>query len=351
MLYEAHHETSTYRHAPRRALAACGGRLSRQPQATRTTTLLNVSYDPTRELYQRVQRRVRQVLAGEDRSRPSRFSSRTAAPARRRARSSTASKPTSSRWRSPTTSTRSQQAGLINAGLAEAAAAEQLAVHVDDRVPRPQGQSEGDQGLERSGQAGRRASSRRIRRRPAARAGTTWRPGSTRKRQPGGNDAKAREFVTQLFKNVPVLDSGARGVDDDVRAARHRRRAARVGERSLSRARRSQGQGRDRRPVDQHPRRAAGRRSSTRSSTRRARARSPRRTCSSSTRRKGRRSPRRHHYRPRDREGRGEVRGARSPTVKLFTIDEAFGGWQAAQKTHFADGGTFDQIYRPGAGR
>src|SRR5687767_5617267 len=31
------------------------------------------------------------------------------------------------------------------------------------------------------------------------------------KRQGGGNDAKGREFVTQLFKNVPVLDSGARG--------------------------------------------------------------------------------------------------------------------------------------------
>ena len=31
------------------------------------------------------------------------------------------------------------------------------------------------------------------------------------KRQPGGNDAKAKEFVTALFKNVPVLDSGARG--------------------------------------------------------------------------------------------------------------------------------------------
>jgi sulfate transport system substrate-binding protein len=30
--------------------------------------------------------------------------------------------------------------------------------------------------------------------------------------------------------------------------------------------------------------------------------------------------------------------------VKLITIDEIFGGWQAAQKTHFADGGTFDQI-------
>jgi sulfate/thiosulfate transport system substrate-binding protein len=34
--------------------------------------------------------------------------------------------------------------------------------------------------------------------------------------------------------------------------------------------------------------------------------------------------------------------------LTLFTIDELFGGWQAAQKTHFADGGTFDQLYRPG---
>ena len=33
------------------------------------------------------------------------------------------------------------------------------------------------------------------------------------------------------------------------------------------------------------------------------------------------------------------------PKVNLFTIDEVFGGWAKAQKTHFADGGTFDQIY------
>ena len=57
------------------------------------------------------------------------------------------------------------------------------------------------------------------------------------RQQNGGNDAKAREFVAALYKNVPVLDSGARGVDDDVHGARHRRRAARVGERSVSRAR------------------------------------------------------------------------------------------------------------------
>ncbi|MBI2864737.1 MAG: sulfate ABC transporter substrate-binding protein [Chloroflexi bacterium] len=35
------------------------------------------------------------------------------------------------------------------------------------------------------------------------------------------------------------------------------------------------------------------------------------------------------------------------PTVNLLTIDEAFGGWQKAQKAHFADGGVFDQIYQP----
>ncbi|MDF2627599.1 MAG: sulfate transporter substrate-binding protein [Symbiobacteriaceae bacterium] len=36
------------------------------------------------------------------------------------------------------------------------------------------------------------------------------------------------------------------------------------------------------------------------------------------------------------------------PQVELFTVDELFGGWQQAQQTHFNDGGTFDQIYQPG---
>lgn len=37
---------------------------------------------------------------------------------------------------------------------------------------------------------------------------------------------------------------------------------------------------------------------------------------------------------------------AQFPPVKLFTINEVFGGWTKAQKTHFASGGTFDEIYR-----
>jgi sulfate transport system substrate-binding protein len=55
----------------------------------------------------------------------------------------------------------------------------------------------------------------------------------------------------------------------------------------------------------------------------------------------------RHHYRPRDPKVAARYANTFAQTT-LFTIDEVFGGWQAAQKTHFADGGTFDQIYKPG---
>ena len=51
-----------------------------------------------------------------------------------------------------------------------------------------------------------------------------------------------------------------------------------------------------------------------------------------------------HHYRPTDKAVAAR-HAAHFPKVDLFTIDEVFGGWTQAQKTHFADGGTFDQIY------
>jgi sulfate/thiosulfate transport system substrate-binding protein len=54
-----------------------------------------------------------------------------------------------------------------------------------------------------------------------------------------------------------------------------------------------------------------------------------------------------HHYRPRDSAVAAKYESSFAK-VMLFTIDEVFGGWQNAQKTHFADKGTFDQIYRPG---
>jgi sulfate transport system substrate-binding protein len=54
-----------------------------------------------------------------------------------------------------------------------------------------------------------------------------------------------------------------------------------------------------------------------------------------------------HHYRPRDQAVAGKFANSFAK-VKLFTVDEVFGGWQNAQRTHFADGGVFDQIYKPG---
>jgi sulfate transport system substrate-binding protein len=52
------------------------------------------------------------------------------------------------------------------------------------------------------------------------------------------------------------------------------------------------------------------------------------------------------YYRPRDQKVAQEY-AASFPKLTLFTVDEVFGGWQKAQKTHFADGGVFDQIYKP----
>ena len=49
-------------------------------------------------------------------------------------------------------------------------------------------------------------------------------------------------------------------------------------------------------------------------------------------------------YRPRDKAAQAKY-AKQFGTVNLFTIDELFGGWTKAQKTHFAEGGVFDQIY------
>jgi sulfate transport system substrate-binding protein len=51
-----------------------------------------------------------------------------------------------------------------------------------------------------------------------------------------------------------------------------------------------------------------------------------------------------HFYRPSDKTILAK-HSKDLPPIKLFTIDEVFGGWQNAQATHFADGGIFDQIY------
>ncbi len=61
----------------------------------------------------------------------------------------------------------------------------------------------------------------------------------------------------------------------------------------------------------------------------------------------GQRLAAKHGYRPIKPELADPNDVKRFPKLELFTIDQAFGGWKKAQETHFGDGGVFDQIYQP----
>ena len=51
-------------------------------------------------------------------------------------------------------------------------------------------------------------------------------------------------------------------------------------------------------------------------------------------------------YRPRNAAVAARF-ASQFPRITLFELSDHFGNWQTAQRTHFADGGIFDQIYRP----
>lgn len=61
----------------------------------------------------------------------------------------------------------------------------------------------------------------------------------------------------------------------------------------------------------------------------------------------GQRLAAKHFYRPYRPEHADPTDLERFPELSLFTIDAVFGGWQRAQAEHFSDGGVFDQIYKP----
>ena len=165
-------------------------------------------------------------------------------------------------------------------------------------------------------------------------------------KQPGGSDAKAREFVTALFKNVPVLDSGARGSTTtfvqrgigDVLLAWENEAFLSIQELgpekveivvpSLSILAEPPVAVVDK-VVDKKGTRAAAQAYLEYLYT-------P----------EGQEIAARHYYRPR-LEAVVKKYASTFPKINLITIDDVFGGWQKAQKTHFADGGLFDQIYQP----
>ncbi len=166
--------------------------------------------------------------------------------------------------------------------------------------------------------------------------------------QPGGNDAKAKDFIAKVYANVPVLDSGARGATVTF-AQRGTGDVLLAWENEAWLALKEFGA--DKFDIVYPPSSIL--------------AEPPVAVVDKVVDKKGTRavaqayleylySPEgqeiaaRNYYRPIDAKVIAKYE-KQFPKVKLFTIDDTFGGWVKAQKTHFDDAGVFDQIYKPGA--
>jgi sulfate/thiosulfate-binding protein len=160
-----------------------------------------------------------------------------------------------------------------------------------------------------------------------------------------GSEAKAKEYITALYKNVPVLDSGARGATTTF-VERGIGDVALSWENEAFLAVKQFGADKFEIVVPsvsilaEPPVSVVDRVARRKGTTEVAKAYleylySP----------EGQDIAGRNFYRPRDSAAAAKY-AAVFPKIDLFTIDEAFGGWTKAQATHFADGGIFDQIYQ-----
>jgi len=163
-------------------------------------------------------------------------------------------------------------------------------------------------------------------------------------RKSGGTEASAREFVTRLYRNVPVLDSGARGATTTfVQRALGDVLIAWENEAILSIKESGPGQFEIVAPsssiLAEPPVAWVDKVVAKRGTGEVAKAYleylyTP----------EGQEIAARHFYRPRLASVARRYAATFSAPA-LFTIDERFGGWQKAQKTHFVEGGVFDQIF------
>ncbi|MDB5409486.1 MAG: cysP [Rhodospirillales bacterium] len=166
-------------------------------------------------------------------------------------------------------------------------------------------------------------------------------------RQNGADQAKAQEFVAKLYANVPVLDSGARGAtltfvqrrQGDVLLAWENEAFLSIDE-----------FGKDKVEIVvpsvsilAEPPVAVVDKTVDRRGTRGVAEEYLKYLYSP----EGQETVARHYFRPRSSEVAAKYT-ERFPQLPLFTIDEVFGGWTKAQQVHFSDGGVFDQIYKPG---
>jgi sulfate transport system substrate-binding protein len=162
--------------------------------------------------------------------------------------------------------------------------------------------------------------------------------------QNNNDQAKARQFVTQLYKNVPVLDSGARGSTTTF-AQRGIGDVLIAWENEAFLAAKELGAGKVEIVVPSYsilaepPVAVVDKVVNKRGTAAVAKA-----YLEYLYSDEGQEIAARHYYRPRT-PSIAKKYSAQFPKLTLFTVNDVFGGWQNAQKTHFADGGIFDQIY------
>ncbi len=165
-------------------------------------------------------------------------------------------------------------------------------------------------------------------------------------KQPGGSEAKAQEYVAKLFKNVPVLDSGARGATTtfvergigDVLLAWENEALLAIKELgpdkveilspSVS--------------ILAEPPVAVVDKVVDKRGTRKVAEAYLQYLYSD----EGQEIAAKNYYRPFAKKTADKY-AAQYPKIKLFTLAEISGDWTKTQKTHFADGGLFDQLYNP----
>jgi sulfate transport system substrate-binding protein len=169
--------------------------------------------------------------------------------------------------------------------------------------------------------------------------------GATLKRT-GGDEKKARAFVAALYKQVPVLDSGARGSTTTF-VQRGMGDVLLAWENEAFLALQEFGNDKFEKitpPVSvlAEPPVAVVDVVADKRGTRKVAEEYVKYLYSQ----EGQELVAKHFYRPR-LEAVAAKYASQFPRLDLFTVDEVFGGWQKTQKTHFADGGVFDQIYQP----
>ena len=166
--------------------------------------------------------------------------------------------------------------------------------------------------------------------------------------QPGGNAAKAQEFVGKIFKNVPVLDTGGRaasttflqrGIGDVLVTFENEAEmiSREFGRGTLDVIYPSSS------VLAEPPVALVERDIGKRGNKDVAKAYmdflwSP----------QAQEIAAQNYLRPRNPDVFRKY-SAQFPPIKLYTVEKVFGSWDKAQQQHFADGGTFDQIYQPGA--